>query len=82
MQTIEPEYLDIANAIVAQAAEDYRKALNGISYCKNKSPDECIEELETFFRSNWYRTLTKVDSEYLMEQIKKEHFEENRKEKQ
>ena len=70
-------YQDLANAIVHQAADDYRNALNGKSY-DNHPPEKIIKKIEKFFRSSWYRTLTKVDAEYLIEQLKREHFEKER----
>jgi thiaminase len=75
-------YTDLANAIVAQAAEDYRKALKGISYDHRKSPEKIIKEILRFFRSEWFRTLTKVDADYLIEQLNKEHKENVKKEKE
>lgn len=70
-------YQELANAIVARAAEDYRNALNGISY-NTYSPETIIKRLEKFFRSSWFRTLTKVNGEYLIEQLKQEHNEQER----
>ena len=70
--TINTCYQDLANAIVCQAAEDYRNALNGISYC-NKSPEYIIKSIEKFFRSSYFRLLTNVSGEYLIEQLRKEH---------
>lgn len=69
---IDRAYLDLANAIVTQAANDYRDALN-------RNHPRRLLEIEKFFRSKWYRILTKVDGEYLIEKLKKEHIE-NRKE--
>ena len=58
-------YQKLANAIVAVAADDYRSAL--------KSKDQHLQEsLENFFRSNWYRELTKVDGEFLLDALKKD----------
>ena len=65
-------YQNFANAIVVQAAEDYRNALNGKSYDKNISPEEVIEEVEKFFRSKHYRVLTKADPNYILERIRAE----------
>ena len=73
-------YQDLTNAIVVQAADDYRKALDGKSYSKLKTPEGVIEELEKFFHSSWYRMLTKVDGDFLIEQLKREHNEKIRKE--
>ena len=70
----------VANAIVVQAAEDYRNALRGKSYCKKLTPEAVIKEVENFFRSNWYRLFTKVDADYLLEKLRKEHLERSRNE--
>ena len=71
-------YQDLANAIVLKAVEDYRNALDGKSYTCLKSPEDVIIEVEKFFRSRWFEKLTKVNSEYLIEQLKKEHLENER----
>ena len=72
-------YENLANAIVIQAVNDYRNALDGIG-CEYKSPDVVKKEIEKFFRSSYYRTLTKVKGEYLIERLKQEHREKLRKE--
>lgn len=58
----------LANAIILQAVKDYRKALKGPSL--NAA---VIAECERFFRSDWFRMLTKVDGEYLITNIRKEY---------
>ena len=72
---VDRAYHDIANAIIVQAVEDYRNALKGISYEPNVPAEFICQRLERFFRSQWYRTLTNVSGEYLIEQINKEHLE-------
>lgn len=72
-------YQDLADAIVLKAVEDYRNALDGRSYSHHKSPEEVIIEVEKFFRSSWFGKLTKINSEYLIEQLKKEHQENERR---
>ena len=74
-------YTDLANAIVTQAVYDYRRALNGISY-NHKPPETIILNLEKFFHSRWYRTLTKVDGDYLISKLKAEHLEKQRRKEQ
>ena len=59
-------YQDLANAIVTQAAKDYEYAL------KHRSHECYIDELERFFKSDYYRILTKFDGERLMNMIKEE----------
>ena len=63
----------LANAIIVQAAKDYRRALRK----QKKDPGNVsakipIEEAEQFFRSDWYRILTTIDGETLIKQLKEE----------
>lgn len=53
-------YKALASAIVLQACKDYRTGK--ISYSKFKH----------FLRSQWYRMLTNVDGEYLLERLVKD----------
>lgn len=70
---------EIANAIITQAVNDYRRALAGKGYDK-KSPESVIDDVERFFRSKYFRVLTKVSGVYLIEKLRKEHEENVRKE--
>ena len=70
-------YQEVANAIVKQAAEDYRKALNGVGYSK-KPAEWVIKEIERFFHSPYFETLTTVSGDYLIEKLKQEHIEKER----
>ena len=79
MQEIQTAYCNLANAIIYQAVEDYRKALKGVSYNRKYPPDIIVKKLEKFFRSSWYRSLTKVDGEYLIERIREEIFGKEQK---
>ena len=64
-QTGDP-YENLANAVIAQAAEDYRAALKKIkAHPKNKDAIDEALRIERFFRSGWYQTLTSVDGECL-----------------
>lgn len=66
-------YEALANAIVLQAVKDYRRALK--SYVRNPSNNSARykkESLERFFLSDWYRLLTAVDGEMLIEKINQE----------
>lgn len=59
-------YQNLANAIVAVAADDYRKAL--------KTDDVGTQtSLERFFRSEWYQALTNVEGETLLGFLRREH---------
>lgn len=82
MQKYEYRYDDLAHTIIELAVSDYRKALKGRGVYIGKwyrSPDSIIKEVEAFFRSSYFRLLTKVNGEYLIEQLKKEHEEKERK---
>lgn len=61
-------YEELANAIVLQAARDYRKSLKR----KNKAG---AREIERFFRSDWFAVLTSLEPEVLINNIKKEFLE-------
>lgn len=64
-------YENLANAIVIQAAKDYRKALRKYKrQPENKAVKSEIREIERFFRSNWYRTLTVLDGEMLIKRLR------------
>ena len=66
-------YTELANAIVIQAAKDYRKALKTLKrYPRYEPAKAVVAEVEEFFRSDWYRTLTSVDAEMLMRKIRRE----------
>ena len=78
MHPIDMAYQELANAIVAKAADDYRNALNGISYNpRNKkcTPESIVRKIEKFFHSDYFRILTKVSPEYLIERLQAEHLE-------
>ena len=66
-------YQELANAIVIMAAKDYRHALR----IQRRNPDSQaarikIDEIERFFRSEWYRLLTDVDGEMLIKKLREE----------
>jgi hypothetical protein len=66
-------YQELANAIVIMAAKDYRHALR----IQRRNPDSQaarikIDEIERFFRSDWYRLLTDVDGEILIKKLREE----------
>jgi hypothetical protein len=76
--SIEYNLEDLTNAIVKQAADDYRKALRGKGY-SGKSASEVIVEVEKFFRSKYFNLLTNVKGEYLIEKLKEEYYEERKR---
>lgn len=69
----ENPYEKLANAIVLQAVSDYRTALKKVK--KNPNNRDAIDgalQIEKFFRSERYQTLTSLDGEYLIERLRKE----------
>jgi hypothetical protein len=66
-------YTDLANAIIIQAVKDYRNALKTLKrYPRYEPAKAVVAEVEEFFRSEWYRTLTSVDADMLMTKIRRE----------
>lgn len=69
----EDPYERLANAIVIQAAEDYRTALKRIKRNpKNRDAIDEVLQIEQFFRSGWYQVLTSIDGEYLIRRLQEE----------
>ena len=58
-------YINLANAIVSIAADDFRTALEENNIDLQKS-------LEQFFYSSWYSILTKIEPDVILERIKEE----------
>lgn len=69
-------YQELANAIVVMAAKDYRHALR----IQRRNPGSHaarmkIDEIERFFRSEWYMVLTAVDGESLISRLKEDDYD-------
>ena len=64
LSLIDP-YRLLAEAIVLQAVKDYRKALK----CDHRSTKR---ECERFFRSGWFKRLTTIDGEDLIQRLRSE----------
>lgn len=64
----------LANAIVEQAVEDYRKAQARIIANPMIADHAKVElrQLERFFRSQWFEVLTDVDGQLILSRLKKE----------
>lgn len=83
MQKIDKWYQELANGIILQAVADYRRALDGKPYETkhgNITPEYIIADCERFFRSKYFHLLTKIDGEYIIQKIRREHEEKVRKE--
>ena len=66
-------YQNLANAIILMAVEDYRDALMKLKKRPHYGPAQDMKnEVERFFRSDWYRELTSVDGEILIKKLQEE----------
>lgn len=69
-------YERLSNAIVLQAVKDYRNALKRLKkHPQNEKALNTKREVERFFRSDWYASLTTVNPEMLITKLKKEVIE-------
>lgn len=84
MKNTNENYVELMNAIVQQAADDYVSAKknlykinNGLhTYTDVDEKNERIDILESrvkevtrFFKSNWYKALCKIDGKWLMQKL-------------
>ncbi len=61
---------DLANAIVAQAVDDYLAAHNTLQkFPGNYKAMMTQKEVLEFLRSNWYKELTSVDSSIIIQHL-------------
>jgi hypothetical protein len=66
-------YENLANAIILQAVRDYRTALKCLkANPRNKTALADKDEVERFFRSDWFSVLTSVDGEMLIRSLQEE----------
>ena len=72
MKNIDPLEL-LANAIIMQAINDYRRLWNF------QKTDYAKQEILDFFHSEWFTLLTKLDPEWLIEVLEKEADEKRKK---
>ena len=64
-------YIELAKAIIAQAAKDYRAALNQLSLNPNdKVAQRERNSIERFFRSDFFSILTNLNGEVLLAKLK------------
>ena len=65
-------YKELANGIVLRAVLDYKAALRRLARGKNVlSTMKEIKELEDFFRSDWFKVLSDLDGEEVIQQLRK-----------
>lgn len=75
MESIERAYENLANGIIIVAIQDYNRArINlskpNINVYKKIQSERTIREVEKFFTSEWFKKLTHIDGEWLLQQVK------------
>lgn len=66
-------YHNLANTIIVQAVNDYRKARYILKrYPRQEAARRTVEEVERFILSDWFRCLTTVDGTNLMRKLREE----------
>ncbi len=66
-------YEQLANAIILQAVKDYRDTLKKLKKRPRLGPARYMKaEVERFFRTDWYRELTSVNGNLLIEKLRSE----------
>ena len=66
-------WADLANAVIVQAAQDYRETCLILKYRPDSRKQmKRKKSLERFFLSAWYKKLSALDGEALLANLKKE----------
>jgi hypothetical protein len=66
-------YENLANAIILQAVKDYRMAMKCLrANPKNRTARADKDEIDRFFRSQWFMVLTSIDGEMLIRSLNME----------
>ena len=66
-------YEDLVQAIVVQAAKDYRKTLKRLmKNPRDRDAKYHKDEIEEFFRSQWFCDITTADGEFIIQALQKE----------
>ena len=67
------DYEILANAIIEQAAKDYRSARTALGKdSENVAAAAMRSDTERFFRSAWFGQLTSIDAEWLLQKLEGE----------
>ena len=66
-------YERLANAIVIQAADDYRSAMKTLRYYPiDREALEKKKDCENFFMSEWFQVLSEADGPTILNRLRKE----------
>lgn len=73
-------YEELANTIIINAVCDYRGAKKALA----RNPDNTLAQrqaglCERFFLSDWFKILSNVDGEVVLEKLRKEELQKDRK---
>ena len=60
----------LAQAIILQAAKDYRGGLK--RYKRTGRENDDVRRGERFFKSDWFKMLSGVDGEYIIKKLREE----------
>lgn len=73
IMTVEQGYQQLAGAICEQAVHDYRVALILAKEGGRKFAEK-VREIERFFRSDWFRRLTRenIDGEWVIKEVQRQ----------
>ena len=76
MDNLQKNWENLANAIIVQASDDFRWARKRL----NEDPDclkaiRMLKEVEPFFVSDWFSTLTEVDGWTILSRLREEFDE-------
>ena len=71
---VDKDFLDagydaLANAIIIQACKDYRRAIESFNIYE-------MRQIRHFFHSQWFKMLSEVDGDYIIERIEREEIYE------
>ena len=67
------EFEALANAIIEQAAKDFRAAQKKLKRNPySETARRTVREIEVFFHSDWFRVLTTVNGPMILKMLKEE----------
>ena len=70
-------YTNLANAVILQAAKDYRRALRRLKKAPwDKEAKRRKRECERFFLSDWFKILTSLNGDVLLDDLYREVYGE------
>lgn len=66
-------YKELAMAIIMQAVKNYRSAARKYKKGKDKEKHKAtMDEIENFFRSEWFGVLTDIEPELILNRLREE----------